>query len=823
MAGFLSKRSRDATGRSRAVIPTIWKRIEDLLRYAAASLFALLFLVVVFGLPALLVVTSTHGLGDTIRHRAEELLGGKDYEVQIGKVLFSPLRGFILDRIQVHDRTPQERLVCSADHLSVSVNMDSILRGSPRLERINLRDVTLDIPLGPTDQPRLRLDHARGVISCTPGEFRVSALSFELAKIRVELSGTFLNPKKFAPKPVSTEGPGKTAQTIDAVRRELDAIIWEGRRPVLTIVAGGDLSDSESLRVEGAHLETGAGKWRALTFRHLELSADYAVRKLRLEKLLLDDGTGILQAVGSADFRENRGWLEFGGALSGAPIPQLLLGREKAKDWEWIDPIRLDGKFGVDWSAGKPVINGTTGLAVGRFGYKGVSMWSLSGGAAFRDGKILIRDLQAEGDPGSVKADLLIGPGDNRVRLSAGLFPGKLAPAATGHAAEALGAMDFKDPLLVTFEGGMPGTDPTTVKGSGSLSLGRGAMRGAWIDGLSSRVEVANGAASFRDILVRMGEGNGRGEFVYDYKNWEGRFPGVRTSLDPVKVMTWIDPRIAEGLKEYRFNRPPEVQLTGKVGLKNPAKNDLRIVINAPSGMGYTLIGRNLPFGATSGTVLLKGQKLLINIPTSRLFGGDVALKAAVSVAPGDSRYGASVHLEDVDFKDVTKLYFDYEESSGKLTADYAFRAVGGNDRAMTGKGNLLIKDGNVLAMPVLGPLSLLLGEVIPGFGYQSAREATADFTVENGAITTRDLLIKGKGFSMIGNGSIFYLDDRMNMNIRLNAQGLPGVVLFPVSKIFEYESVGSAKNPKWRPKLLPKLGGSASPSPQPQASPAAP
>ena len=813
MARLLSKRSRYMLGRSRAIVPTIWKRIEDLLRYAAASLFALLFLVVAFGLPALLVVTSTHGLGGTIRNRAEGLLGGKDYEVQLGKVLFSPLRGFILEQVRVHDRTPQKRLVCSADHLAVSVNMDSIVRGAPRLERINLRDVTLDIPLGPTDQPRLRLDHVRGVISCTPGQFRVSSISFELAKIRVELSGTFLNPKKFAPKPVSSEGPGKTAQTIDAIRKELDAIAWEGKRPVLTIEAGGDLSDSESLRVEKTHLEAGEGKWRSLAFRQLELSADYAARELRLEKLLFDDGTGVLQAVGAADFRRNRAWLEFGGAISGAPLPPLLLSAEKARDWVWVDPIRLNGKIGVDWHAGKPAIDGTAGLAVGRFSYKGVTIGSLSGGAAFRDGKILIRDLEAAGDPGSVKADLLIAPGDNRVRLSAGLFPGKLAPVAAGHAAEALSAMDFKDPLMVSFEGGMPGTDPTTIKGSGSLSLGGGAMRGAWIDGLSARLEVANGAASFRDILVRMGEGTGRGEFVYDYKNWEGRFPGVRTSLDPVKIMTWIDPRIAEGLKEYRFNRPPEVQLTGKVGLKNPAKNDLRIAINAPSGMGYTLIGRNLPFGPTSGTVLLKGQKLLIDIPTSRLFGGDVALKADVSVAPGDSRYGASVHLEDVDFKDVTKLYFDYDESSGKLTADYAFRAVGGNDRAMTGKGNLLIKDGNVLAMPVLGPLSLLLGEVIPGFGYQSAREATADFTVENGVITTRDLLIKGKGFSMIGNGSIFYLEDRMNMNIRLNAQGLPGVVLFPVSKIFEYESVGSAKNPKWRPKILPKFGPSETPS----------
>jgi hypothetical protein len=71
----------------------------------------------------------------------------------------------------------------------------------------------------------------------------------------------------------------------------------------------------------------------------------------------------------------------------------------------------------------------------------------------------------------------------------------------------------------------------------------------------------------------------------------------------------------------------------------------------------------------------------------------------------------------------------------------------------------------------------------------------------------------------MIGNGRIHYLEDKMEMNIRLNAQGLPGVVLFPVSKIFEYESVGSAKHPKWRPKLLPKIGG-AQASPASQSSP---
>lgn len=60
----------------------------------------------------------------------------------------------------------------------------------------------------------------------------------------------------------------------------------------------------------------------------------------------------------------------------------------------------------------------------------------------------------------------------------------------------------------------------------------------------------------------------------------------------------------------------------------------------------------------------------------------------------------------------------------------------------------------------------------------------------------------------MIGSGDIFYLEDKINMQMRLNVKGLPGLVLFPVSKLFEYTWNGSIKNSTWRPKYmtLPKL-----------------
>jgi hypothetical protein len=87
--------------------------------------------------------------------------------------------------------------------------------------------------------------------------------------------------------------------------------------------------------------------------------------------------------------------------------------------------------------------------------------------------------------------------------------------------------------------------------------------------------------------------------------------------------------------------------------------------------------------------------------------------------------------------------------------------------------------------------------------GYNVSHDGTCSFTVRDGIIATHDFLVKGVGFNMIGDGRLFFLDDRLNFNIRLNAQGLPGVLLSPVSKLLEYAGTGTLENPIWKPVLL--------------------
>src|SRR5690606_31624689 len=110
-----------------------------------------------------------------------------------------------------------------------------------------------------------------------------------------------------------------------------------------------------------------------------------------------------------------------------------------------------------------------------------------------------------------------------------------------------------------------------------------------------------------------------------------------------------------------------------------------------------------------------------------------------------------------------------------------------------------------VLAIPLFGPLSEIISAVIPGAGHDSARLATADFTVANNRISTKNLDIEGEGYGKFGEGSVGVPKGELDVSIRINAKGIPGIVLFPVSKLFEYVSTGTMSDPQWRPKIVPK------------------
>jgi hypothetical protein len=173
---------------------------------------------------------------------------------------------------------------------------------------------------------------------------------------------------------------------------------------------------------------------------------------------------------------------------------------------------------------------------------------------------------------------------------------------------------------------------------------------------------------------------------------------------------------------------------------------------------------------------------------------------ADISLAHDDPRYRAAILVKEIDFPRLTDLYYQYQTSHGHLKGSYDFTGVGGDTRKMRGSGKVEVTDGDVFAIPVFGPLSGILNSLLPGTGYSIARKASASFTIRDGIIHTDDFETAGRLFSMLGHGDIHFLDDKLDFDLRMSANGA-GVLLSPVYKLFEYIGEGSLKHPDWHPK----------------------
>ncbi|MDQ6656265.1 MAG: AsmA-like C-terminal region-containing protein, partial [Verrucomicrobiota bacterium] len=206
------------------------------------------------------------------------------------------------------------------------------------------------------------------------------------------------------------------------------------------------------------------------------------------------------------------------------------------------------------------------------------------------------------------------------------------------------------------------------------------------------------------------------------------------------------------------------------------------------------------PIDRARGNLLITDDRVQLLAIDGTLFSGTVRGNADIFHAPDDNHYNAHVALEGVDFPRLTHLYFDYETSHGQLFGQYDWTCLSDEVRTMRGTGKLRVANGDVFAIPVLGPLSGLVNAIIPGAGYSVAKEATATFTINSGVIHTDDFKVSGKLFGLAGHGDIHFLDDRLDMDVRINASGA-GVVLTPVYQLFEYKGEGSLAKPRWHPK----------------------
>ena len=726
-------------------------------------------------------------------------------EVSLRRLTLDPLRGLVAKEVRVYETKERKRTVVFIDEMVLQVNYANLARGKPFLDALDLRDASLSLRLDSPGSRGQRIEVAKlnARLFLPPQQIYLAQADAEIFGVRVHAAGRLINPQRFRPN-AGDNGAAQLA-LIGRIAREIAALKFESEPPLLSVTFSGDLAQPDKISADLALWGENIRRKNYL-LQSLYLAASFRDGAIDLRDVTARDATGELRLTGLIEPAAKTAQLRVHSTLDTPALLRAFDAFPAPDDTVFFTPPTLDARavlrFGESFTA-----RFLGHLELGRFACKSVVFESARADFSSDGERWTLRDVRVAQRTGAVSGDVQQLPGDFRARLRSTINPKVLRPLLTGKAAETLAQFEFPKPPELTLDahGTAPTLDALVVHGD--VKLGPASFRGVAAESLSATLHYENRVLSLAPFRVQRAEGGGAGGLYFDFRRDEVRLDKIKASVNPPEVMLWIEPKLVSDVLPYRFPRqPPNVFIDGLVHTKGGKTTRLSIDVKASAGMDYTFLKRNLSFPRLSGQLLFTPDHLRISELDAAFFSGAVRGDADISLAKNRPSHSAHLALEDVDFASLTKLFFNYDNSHGRINLTCDFTGRGEDARTMEGRGDVAVTDGNVFAIPFLGPLSTVLDGIVPGMGHDVARKGTSTFVVKDGVISTDDLVVQGKGFSMLGHGKLFFIDDKMDFTMRINAQGLPGVLLFPVSKLFEYTADDKLSKPVWRAKIVPKL-----------------
>lgn len=771
-------------------------------RRALRALLRFTILLVVAGLALGAWYLARKGFSRSWRNLVVEELHKRGVEASVRRLTLDPFRGLIARDVRIFDYRKREQTLAVVSEIALDINYAALFHHQPFLNALDIRNGDLSIPLPPVagQVSHADLTRFRAHVYFPPERIEVKQAEGIFCGIRISATGQLIKRADYRPSPrESPEEAARRLRLLQTLVTVLQRLHYPGATPELQIKFSGDLSALEDARVE-ATLRAGQIVRDQYEARNLNLTAEWKEHALSIPQFDWADATGRFSATGLWSKRTGKATFQ---ARSMVDLAALLgsfgLGGAVG-DLSFQSPPFIEASGSASLGGGEEKIDVIGKVALDRFSYRTVPFEGLTSDFAWDQKRLMLRDLHLRHRTGQISADLLDAPDDFRLNCESTLAPSALAPLAPPEVANFLDSWEWQRSPNIRLSVRGTSRSPATWRGEGALAIGPARFRGVKMKSASGDLHFGDGTFGIDHFVITRDEGRGTGAFSYAPARHEIKIDHVETTLSPKEAIVWIEPRFLEHVVPYRFHHTPHVLANGIVQLGAGKQTHLQLDISAPGGMDYTFIDKVLPFDQIAGTLLFTDDRLQIMGLKGQLFEGNLSGGADISLAKNDHHYTANIAVEKVNFPSLTDLYFQYKTSRGELGGSFDFSGIGDQKKALAGKGIVEVRNGNVFAIPVFGPLSELMSKFFTGAGYSVAHEATAPFSIRDGVIHTDKLKVAGKLFAMVGHGDIDFVQSNLDFDIRIDATG-PGALLTPLYQLFEYHGSGSLTKPVWKPK----------------------
>ena len=349
------------------------------------------------------------------------------------------------------------------------------------------------------------------------------------------------------------------------------------------------------------------------------------------------------------------------------------------------------------------------------------------------------------------------------------------------------------------------------------------AMRSARADYISTPSEL-----TFSDIKLIFNQKNYRlrkkyggpilgvvdsDKVVVDLKNKMVHIKNVRSSAWPAPVVRLFHTPSADHCEVYKFQRPPTLIANGSFDLNRSQKRtDFKIDIQAPGITHYDFLGSELTLRRLKGQVRIRQGRVDVSNISFRTFQGACSGKITVYTSKKD--YEGGFQCERIHLKDLGETYGFKEAERGLITGRLDFKGHSSDIKKFNGKGAIGLERGNLFSIPMLGPLSPLIGKVLGDKNptEEQAENASCTFSIRKGIIYSNNFLANTRSLRFTGEGTINLDTKKIDLLVRLNARGVFSFLTLPLKPfmgLFQFQGSGHYSKSKWKSAMFtsPKRG----------------
>lgn len=762
-------------------------------------------------------------------------------EASIGRLTLDPFQGLVARDVKFYQDESRKSLLAAVSQITLDIDLIRLLEKDVFLNTIDIRDANLSLPVDPEDprSDRLEIQNFNARILMPGNRIEISQAHGNLQGVDVDVQGSLIRPsdkKEFLDGENNDDAVDykqKQLEIIKERRQVLDFIIKEmGKlefsrkdRPRIDLELSGDLDNLENLRgkirVTAQNLKRGG-------YECSELKAllELAHSRVLLKELKLKDRAGELVAQAEHVIGSDRIHVAMQSSIDLHGLVSSVIQNPSLGEVVFYDAprINLEGDILLD---GEPItakrlpLECVGSVHCGRFTSRGGIIFDgLDAHFSVNRDQFYFRNIRIGHRSGALTANGIYNPDGLRYDALIKLDPAVFVPfSKKERTRDFLSKVKLNEDSTIYLK--VHGTGPefkmSTWHTYGELDVRNIHFNGEPLEHIQADLEIDRQQRHYRNVRLTRPEGSATASLVsYNTDTRIARVEKAAGSVYPAEIARYFSAKLAKNIEPYRFSAPPSLSVSGTIDGAGKEATDFHVVVVAQRPVEYDFLGKSLTFDKGTAALHFTGNDLSAAHIDAEIFNGRMTTDFSVNSLSGKKNYTARVEVNSLRFRDIAARYGYHENTEGELTGHFNFTGKSTDRYSITGKGVAIIVNGDVFAIPIFGPLSKLISDLVSrknSAGYSIAREASANFTMIDGVITTHDFEALTNSFRMRGSGTIDTRADAIDFNARLNARGAPGILLLPVSKLFEYTCRGSLENPVWGPKIM--AGGAATSKPR--------